>query len=455
MSEDVFGLTGDGIRRTAETNRRVLGRLPDVGRRTRRAPQSMRNGDGDGNGGSSGCACCGCLSCVDLCEQDATKVVTDCDQCPNGATKKVIVRLADVLGAYELTHTTGCNWTKTDISVTVDGVTGLYAVTYVAAGTLSTCQMSWVSGDDPLSLIGDVRIVKWKADPNREWSCLCNSVMIPAVAGERFPKGIAWNCEICISPKPETLSDDGCEWLSSRGLCISSIAFAGMDATGTGIESRGCDLTIVDGLSTQNYHACGGEPDATCCYSIPYTLRNPCPPDFATSGEVCVYAQVCVNDSTGELTATVIYIADFGTNVARYLYEATYSLGTAAVRGVNTLSYVSSFATNPSSLPDTDGTWPASLTVIVTDCSYSATNPDYGYGCGASSGGGGGTGCGGSCIYRAMDSTGTIKGHTRPWTWSLDEMSSNCVGTGCACPPPPDDPPDGPGAFFAAACVTA
>ena len=33
---EVFGLTADGIRRTAETNRRVLGQLPDTGRRTRR-----------------------------------------------------------------------------------------------------------------------------------------------------------------------------------------------------------------------------------------------------------------------------------------------------------------------------------------------------------------------------------------------------------------------------------
>ena len=34
--KDVFGLTANGIRRTAETNRRVLGELPATGRRTRR-----------------------------------------------------------------------------------------------------------------------------------------------------------------------------------------------------------------------------------------------------------------------------------------------------------------------------------------------------------------------------------------------------------------------------------
>ena len=32
----VFGLSRDGIRRTAETNRRVLGQIPEHGRRTRR-----------------------------------------------------------------------------------------------------------------------------------------------------------------------------------------------------------------------------------------------------------------------------------------------------------------------------------------------------------------------------------------------------------------------------------
>jgi len=36
MSEQIFGLTADGIARTAETNRRVLGQFPDTGRRTRR-----------------------------------------------------------------------------------------------------------------------------------------------------------------------------------------------------------------------------------------------------------------------------------------------------------------------------------------------------------------------------------------------------------------------------------
>ena len=33
---DVFGLSREGIKRTAETNRRVLGELPETGRRTRR-----------------------------------------------------------------------------------------------------------------------------------------------------------------------------------------------------------------------------------------------------------------------------------------------------------------------------------------------------------------------------------------------------------------------------------
>ena len=33
---EVFGLDRDGIKRTAETNRRVLGQLPETGRRTRR-----------------------------------------------------------------------------------------------------------------------------------------------------------------------------------------------------------------------------------------------------------------------------------------------------------------------------------------------------------------------------------------------------------------------------------
>ena len=45
MTEQVFGLTAAGIARTAETNRRVLGELPDTGRRTRRVfPQGGGGG---------------------------------------------------------------------------------------------------------------------------------------------------------------------------------------------------------------------------------------------------------------------------------------------------------------------------------------------------------------------------------------------------------------------------
>ena len=36
MADPIYGLNRTGIARTAETNRRVLGRLPDSGRRTRR-----------------------------------------------------------------------------------------------------------------------------------------------------------------------------------------------------------------------------------------------------------------------------------------------------------------------------------------------------------------------------------------------------------------------------------
>ena len=46
MPDQVFGLSADGIRRTAETNRRVLGRRVDTGRRTRRVyPQGGGGAD--------------------------------------------------------------------------------------------------------------------------------------------------------------------------------------------------------------------------------------------------------------------------------------------------------------------------------------------------------------------------------------------------------------------------
>ena len=69
MSEPVFGLTAAGIARTAETNRRVLGELPDTGRRTRRVfPQGGGGGGAEivyfrilyfcyGFDASMGCAC--------------------------------------------------------------------------------------------------------------------------------------------------------------------------------------------------------------------------------------------------------------------------------------------------------------------------------------------------------------------------------------------------------------
>ena len=45
MANQVFGMNREGARRTAETNRRVLDRLPDVGRRTRRVYTSGSGGN--------------------------------------------------------------------------------------------------------------------------------------------------------------------------------------------------------------------------------------------------------------------------------------------------------------------------------------------------------------------------------------------------------------------------
>ena len=47
MADPVFGMSREGAHRTAETNRRVLGRLPDVGRRTRRVYTGGRGGSGN------------------------------------------------------------------------------------------------------------------------------------------------------------------------------------------------------------------------------------------------------------------------------------------------------------------------------------------------------------------------------------------------------------------------
>lgn len=47
MMTDVFGLSREGIKRTAETNRRVLGQLPETGRRTRRLYPPGTSGPGN------------------------------------------------------------------------------------------------------------------------------------------------------------------------------------------------------------------------------------------------------------------------------------------------------------------------------------------------------------------------------------------------------------------------
>lgn len=391
------------------------------------------NGGGGGGTGGGGCGCCDCTKCLDMCAQNKDDVVQTCSTC-SVAPRTFTVDFGAVMGWQDFVYVSDCTWETDDFRVYYrypfggdNAFYGLYKGTFIENGLDSTLEINHSSGTDVMKL-STARQLRWTPDPDKPWSCFCNMRMVPAVSPDRFPPNLLVPCEACIAPVDAPPVPGECSYLTD--ICIAAIAFDGMDATGTLIESYGCDFTINGDLIDSYSSYCsvwGLDGPAACCGYISSSFQ-PCQPDFATSGELSSCVAVCA-DSLG-IQATIIYTHDFGTGVLSRSYERWY-------RYTGTLSegdFVLDLDTLHGGATDgPDGTWPATLTVTLSDCSFAAANPDYGFGCGYTYGNGGGGAvppCTGSCAYVWVHVSGEDP------KWAHNWSDSNCAGEGCFCHEP-------------------
>lgn len=401
MAEEIFGFNKDGVRRTAETNRRVLGTLPPVGRRTRRIYTGNTTTGGGGGTGGAGCSCCDCTSCLNMCDQNATDVIQTCSECTT-APKTFTVNFGSVIGSQNFVYVSGCTWATANFTVTYTypgpggSDSGTYKGTFVQNGTDSTLNITYVSGTDCLKLGSGYRVLSWKGDPDKEWSCICNMTMIPAVPPHRFPPNLFAPCEACVAPVAATGLDAGdCpDYMDNR--CFTVMEFSGIDNGGP---------TILENVTFEF------EPDLPYCRF--HSVLQP--------GGVGVFPQGAATVGLG------------GPPIAPRLGITVYITGTS---DKSQAVYTSSATTNDTGPMTFDlvttgadaaewvgYTWPSTLTVELTDCTFGASNYDYGYGCGTSS-----TGCTGVCNVTSVSGTSPTN---FVWTFTGAE-ASNC-SSGCGC----------------------
>lgn len=391
---------------------------------------------GGGGTGGGGCSCCDCTDCLNMCAQAPNKVISTCESC-GVAPRRYTINLGTTLGSQNFSYVAGCVWRSAEFDTNylyptgiVGPDTGTYKATLTQDGANSTLIVEYVSGVDVLKLGSGYRELAWTADPNREWSCICNSTMIPSVSPERFPPNLYAPCEVCVAPVAETGGAD--EWTICHvdAGCVASLTLPEFES-----------LTMDDPNSVDaNWIASIAKPDPdSCCFT---TLTNgdgleSCPsgvtcwnkfidnfpdPSFWWGGSACVNA-----DGSGGWKIVVTLTVGTGASTPEELEwgNAVYEINVAdLVSGTNTLTLLSSTG---------HLTWPATYDIEVDDCTFGASDYDYGYGCGygdGTGGGGGGGGdepCSGSCVFEWSEAGSA---------WSLVSAMSNCVGSGCSCHEP-------------------
>lgn len=387
---------------------------------------------GGGTGGG-GCNCCDCTQCLNICAQKPNQVIETCSEC-GVAPRRYTIDLGTTIGDHTFTYVAGCVWQSENFDVNytyptgVSGSdTGTYKGTLTQNGISSTLEISYVSGVDVLKLSAGYRVLSWIADPDKEWSCVCNSAMIPSVPPDRFPPNLHVVCEPCVLPVADT--DGAGDWTVCHvdAGCVSSLTL--QDFTSV---NRSDPNSIADNWTA---NIAKSDPESCCFTSITNgsdscaagvtcwneIIDNFPDPSFWWGGSACVEA-----DGFGSWNLVVSLEVGSGASVPTEVPvgNAVYSISVASlVSGTNTLSISSSAGSL---------TWSGTLDITVGDCTFEALNPDYGYGCGYDStgtGGGGGDppGCSGSCVFEWSEAGSS---------WSVVSAMSNCVGSGCSCHEP-------------------
>lgn len=427
--EDYVLIDNSRTRRGRYNARTFIKSLPPLGWGADFVPLQMSDGGnecagssggGGGGGGGSGCSeCCSCTTCVNPCDALDADIAMDCDSCPSGATQILHVTLGywtefpnlgddPAYGYTKFTHIAdGCTWRSANL--TQSG--GVY---YWEITPGVSTELVHVSGSDPARITNGYNQVKWTYQGTGVWSCLCNMPMTMEKP-DRVYKPDGLNCSICIKPVL-TATIQGCPTidglLGSPVPCIPSFEFPALTwptsptypycklngvssavtvplakSLGHSEEFGGtCEWSGSVTLVETNYNGA----DANCLDTYPNCL---CWPEFA--------ATVLISYNTGQMR---ISVSSSG-------YSALYSHAGPYVLGSNTWTLVSS----------TGPTWPATIDVVMTDCHFSSSHPDYGYGCGYGAGAGGG--CSGCSFHAVSDGMGG-------WTWAV--TSSDCAG--CVAP---------------------
>lgn len=431
---------------------RIVGDARSIFRPGPLLPDTSNSATDDTTGGGSGgggCSCCDCTQCLDMCNQKPGSVISSSCAACGPSPKRYTANFGTLLGEQTFTHTTGCVWETDDFDVTYTypgpgGTdTGVYKATLTLTAGAETCVVTYVSGTDCLKL-STTRTLSWKADPDREWSCTCNSVMIPSVNPAKFPPKIYTMCELCIAPVDDAA--DGADWTACHVTagCVTSLTLPDFDsvnrsdpnsvaanwsaniAKSIAISFPCCFTTLTNG-GTET--ACSLDDSGGCWNEI---INNFPSASFWWSGKVCV-----ASDGMGGYTLNLTLTVGSGATSPLESVVGTgyYSISVASlVVGVNTLTKTSSTGSL---------TWPDTYDLSVDDCTFSTGSYDYGYGCGnGADGTGGGHTCSGACIWRAQDKDGVIGGlGGAPFTWhSLRPEYDVFCSDGCSCASPPTDP---------------
>jgi len=385
---------------------------------------------GGGGTGGGGCNCCDCTDCVNMCAQDFRQVVTACTACGGATPRKFAANFGDTIGTIDLVWSTGCTWESADFDVSytyptgVPGSTGQYKATFVQAGASSTCDITYVSGTDCLKVGSGHRILSWKADPNREWNCLCNMTMIPAVPSDRFPPNLYAPCELCIAPiaVPGGLGD----WTICHvdAGCVQTLTLpendyvsiddptaipANWTAAIAKSDPESCCFTTI--TNDTDAEACSDSE----CFNLLLELDIDPVVYTAWSGSICIS-----QDGFGAWIMTAAFHLTVGnsfggTDLANHHVSYQIPVDDLVV-GTNTLTF---FNQTDSGLGGTI-TWPATIDIeVLEDCTFEQNNYDYGYGCGYGDVGG----CSGCSFHTVSNGMGG-------WSWSV--TSSDCAG--CEAP---------------------
>lgn len=383
MADPIHGLTTRAANQVGQVVRKVLRTLPDTGRRTRRVVGNSSGNSNAGSTGSTGC-CCNSMNCVRLCDLTVADVVTECDECPSGATKKYTVTFGSgwISGNAILTHVDGgCTWESATFSITISGITGTYKWVLVQAGSASTLTLTWVSGDDPVQACAGyattVTIVYTATTTQGQaWSCLCNSKMQLTTDRTTIPTGSGLEGEVCVVPQSVAgTPTDGCV-VDAEAVCYEMIV--------AGVSGPACVSQYNKTYNIVSLGTCSCFVSPVEVTTSPARSLGTMSPDCTCGAETTTADRWWFNYLGPGVTPTLVFGPAYSGDSCSPTGYVSYNLisGTPLTDDDLVFEFSGSYLNHRCTLGgsfDNGGytTWPTTLTMTRNaDCSYTAANCD-------------------------------------------------------------------------------